>query len=84
MVTTIEMVASRIGTLQRQSPIGTRILMPTVNSAISKRDLGDGLEQREFAQRMQLEHVECRRTEEEAHHQVDHRRAHGHAIEKPP
>ena len=35
MVSTIEIVASRSGTLQRQSPIGTRILMPTVNSAIS-------------------------------------------------
>ena len=49
-----------------------------------QRDLGDGLEQRELAQRMQLEHVECRRPEREADQQVDHRRAHGQAIEESP
>ena len=35
MVSTIDTVARRSGRLHRQSPIGTRILMPTVNSAIS-------------------------------------------------
>ena len=33
---------------------------------------------------MQLEHVECRRPEQEAHQQIDHRRAHRQPIEKPP
>ena len=49
-----------------------------------QRDLGDGFEHRELAQRMQLEHVEHRRAERESDHQIDHGGAHRQPVEKPP
>ena len=84
MVTTMEMVASRSGTLQRQSPIGTRILMPTVNSAISSAISvmdSSSVSSRSGCSSSTLNTAGPR---QEADHQVDHRRAHRHAIEKPP